>query len=432
MPDLAQLAKLSGHRLEQLQRLIATRPSVHGRHLLVACRFCTVRRGITNPVVISAGDHQQVCRRHRRWLARRGDPVGEQFDLSAVPDVLTANRRHRRLLHQHGPAEMRAVFGTAAHILFRWTARGNWPEHRDRRVGHFYDLSRWRLTEHHPLIPLANYPETVALAGLLIDTGAAIEPIWRDEASLEQFCTQLSRRLRIRYRARGSVKRNRSSGRHARTGHRMSWSWWGGRKQTRRRSPLPRGSRSMPHEAPPRVFIKSCGADHGHRRLGGAIADRLMDQVFATSRHRLQEHDSSHFIVFGSVHVRNQPCEAPVAAPRVRARRDPSEPIPAMGSIGLHDLRLNRPRSRFPLRAVRTTQSPGVSPPGPFGCARQAASASAALVAGRPIRPSRSVLEVSSAPFAIAVSQPASICATSVGSPAPSSVCWYSSTDWST
>lgn len=94
---------------------------------------------------------------------------------------------------------MQEAFGTAARILFRWTSHGAWPEHRDRRLSQILDPDRWRVSQDHPLISLANYPETVALAGLLAEAAPAVRPIWRDEVSLEQFCAEVSRRLRIRY-----------------------------------------------------------------------------------------------------------------------------------------------------------------------------------------------------------------------------------------
>lgn len=62
----------------------------------------------------------------------------------------------------------------------------------------------------------------------------------------------------------------------------------------------------------------------------------------------------------------------------------------------------------------------------------QADSASAADVDGRPMRSCRSVLSEYSAPLVMTPSIPATIAAVSAGRPNPSSVAWYSSTDWST
>jgi len=57
-----------------------------------ACRDCMAARGIHGLVIQRAAHHDHVCLRHRRWL-----PAGDQYRLDALPEVMRANIRHRRL-----------------------------------------------------------------------------------------------------------------------------------------------------------------------------------------------------------------------------------------------------------------------------------------------------------------------------------------------
>jgi hypothetical protein len=82
----------------------------------------------------------------------------------------------------------------------RWDERGDWNEHRRRRVGHYLDdVDRWHIPHHAPLAVMARYPDTVSLAALLAD------PLWVTLATragadgLERFHAELRRRLKIPY-----------------------------------------------------------------------------------------------------------------------------------------------------------------------------------------------------------------------------------------
>lgn len=61
---------------------------------VTACRLCAAARGIREPVPVHLPAHHQVCLRHGIWLSAPGTP---QFSVSDCPDILSAERRARRL-----------------------------------------------------------------------------------------------------------------------------------------------------------------------------------------------------------------------------------------------------------------------------------------------------------------------------------------------
>ncbi len=197
--DLATLALLSGHPLEQVHRMLFEPSPRWSSERRPACARCLARRGIHRVVDVAAADYQVACRRHQRWLHTSPDPQ-HQYDLRPIPEILTAQRPHRRLGHRTTAAhEKTRAFTEAQHVLFRWTAHGDWAEHRRRRLSHYIDIHRVRITEYRPLIAMVNYPETVALARLFIDPGWTEVAAWRGPAGIRRFSAHVRERLRIPY-----------------------------------------------------------------------------------------------------------------------------------------------------------------------------------------------------------------------------------------
>lgn len=193
-----RLAALTGHPVDRLRDMLAT--SVHPRrqHRHEACRCCTAQHGIRTTVHLAAPTHRTACRRHRRWLPAGYWPAQQQYDLRDAPEILTAQRRHTRLVHEHGDHATGFV-RQAAHITERWTHRGDWPEHRNRRLQRLLDPNQCWISETHPLITMANYPETIALARLLAAPRWTQLAISDDHADITRFHAEVSRRLDITY-----------------------------------------------------------------------------------------------------------------------------------------------------------------------------------------------------------------------------------------
>ncbi|MFI1441835.1 helicase associated domain-containing protein [Streptomyces fructofermentans] len=140
------------------------------------CRLCTAARtGRTKPTRLYLQPHTRICPCHRRWMLGThwidGAPADtEQVDLTGLPEMVTAHRRHLNLL-RHRPNAARA-FEVAHAVTVSWWAQ-QWPEeeqwhnrtHRLTPPG--ADPGWWRLLVRD----VVTYPEAVALARVLADEG---------------------------------------------------------------------------------------------------------------------------------------------------------------------------------------------------------------------------------------------------------------------
>lgn len=200
-PDPDRLDLLTGHPAERLTSLIVgldpSRSRMKSPVGTLACRRCMAQRGIVHDVRRVTPD-LLLCQRHRRWTGDVEIPSAKQYDLTPVPDVVCAQRRHHHLLRLHG-GSFRVTFQDAKHIHHRWTERGDWPGPRTRRLGAYFDLQQWRIPPHHPIMDMANYPETVALAALLAsDRWSALAVSSRPQDG-KRFELEVTKRLRIPY-----------------------------------------------------------------------------------------------------------------------------------------------------------------------------------------------------------------------------------------
>jgi TniQ protein len=209
-PDLDQLAALTGHPAQRLtDMLIGTAPPP-GRTKMSplpagrpACRRCLAARGIHADVDQVAPD-QRVCARHRRWLGGPTEGTVEQYDLTQLPLVVNAQRRHHRLLRAHGAEDGRTAIYWAKTIVARWVERRLWTEHRDERLTAYLAATGRPDSDAPGLLAMVSYPETITLARLLADhnwaaIAAADRP--RDRADFDR---EVGRRLHIPFSARES------------------------------------------------------------------------------------------------------------------------------------------------------------------------------------------------------------------------------------
>jgi hypothetical protein len=204
-PDLHRLATLTEHSLQRLTDVLADACPPPGRTRLSplrgrpACRHCTLRRGIPTDALCVAVD-QRVCQRHRRWLGGLTDPVGDQHDLTALPKVIVAQRRHHSLIRRHGAERGRAAISSAAAIIDSWNERGVLSEGRHHWTGTRLSAgSGWQddLGADASRFAMVRYPDTVTLATLLAD------PHWSALASADRradrlpFELEVARRLQL-------------------------------------------------------------------------------------------------------------------------------------------------------------------------------------------------------------------------------------------
>ena len=101
--------------------------------------------------------------------------VEGQIDLSRVPEVLGAAKRHYRLVPEHGFLRARCAYQDALDVTLGWARRGWWGRHRDRRLRRLSPAPVVLIGD--PALHAAVYPETVRLACILASphwVGAAV------------------------------------------------------------------------------------------------------------------------------------------------------------------------------------------------------------------------------------------------------------------
>ncbi|MFF5181632.1 hypothetical protein ACFY2Q_26680 [Micromonospora sp. NPDC000316] len=149
-----------------------------------ACRQCVARDSATTRAYVWATHEDLACLRHQRWFGTIYQ--NEQLDLGPHPDILRANRRHRRLIAAYGGEQVRSAFTDATTIWHHWRQH-QWsdsPFHQRLRI--FEKQGYSTLTWTDTAIDAATYPETVALTRLLAS------PYWRHQALSDNLAPQPS------------------------------------------------------------------------------------------------------------------------------------------------------------------------------------------------------------------------------------------------
>ncbi|MFC1414159.1 DNA-binding protein [Streptacidiphilus sp. N1-12] len=177
-----------------------------------ACRPCTARR--TGQVVTAMRYRegwQRVCRRHQRWTLGAGDGHDlEYLDLRACPEIAAAQQQWPTVARRAAAAGVApgAVFAVARAVVcqwwdlaLEWSDERIWPARLHALAGG--DAGEkfwwWRAVAREAAL----FPETLALAGALIDP-AVTDMVWHDTGgpgtyrispSNGQFDQELGRRL---------------------------------------------------------------------------------------------------------------------------------------------------------------------------------------------------------------------------------------------
>ncbi len=160
MPQICTAGELIGLHIQN-------RPRAREGWSFAACRRCTAGR----PVTRWALHDDVVCGRHRRWISE--DQA--QPDLTAQPEILTAHRRHRRLIRRHGRDTVMRAFRDAHHISTGWRLDGILDDGYDHRMEIFHGPGwRDRDDDGNQTSDAAAYPQSVALTRLLAS------PHWRE------------------------------------------------------------------------------------------------------------------------------------------------------------------------------------------------------------------------------------------------------------
>jgi TniQ len=165
------------------------------------CWRCAARRSAFPFATIWQRPEINICPAHRIWIGSHGRVHrADQYDVSELPDVLNAQRRHHRLAHRHDRRILAEAFAEAAHITALWARHAFF---HDRRKPLIHALAERppitnRLESGDPITPVVTYPETVDLARVLA------LPDWREPGprtvgDLRRFQREVNHHLSIEY-----------------------------------------------------------------------------------------------------------------------------------------------------------------------------------------------------------------------------------------
>lgn len=183
-PQLDRLAKVAGYDTESLRTILAAtgdtdrfrrRQMAEARP---ACRRCMARRGTLEAVRCWFPDHHTVCQRHHLWIGPSVTEPHEQQDITGMPDVVAASRRHRRIVRRYGVNAAQVAYRDATNIVDRWHHLGqHLANHRHRLAKHLDAHGRTRFHEHGIESHAAAYPDIITVTTVLIN------PRWREYAA---------------------------------------------------------------------------------------------------------------------------------------------------------------------------------------------------------------------------------------------------------
>lgn len=172
--DLALLSGQNTHTLKhalpelgtELTGKTGNRPPPHADSQL-RCTHCALTRG--HHGTVHCWNHQEdvVCVRHHRWIGTAHDQIGHsQPSLRDQPDILHANKLHRRIIRRRGRSAATVAFDQSTRICIEWHRRLQHDDDFYRLMNRFH-RGQWRTTGTDPTVHAARYPQIVALTRLL-------------------------------------------------------------------------------------------------------------------------------------------------------------------------------------------------------------------------------------------------------------------------
>jgi len=176
------LAAAAGQPLARIARLWWPDPraylrDIEGFHQMLrpACRRCAARHGITGPVACYLPPHLTICRRHRLWIGPSARSHAGQLDVSQLPGIFRAQRRHLAQLHHRRWWEVQAAISDATAAIHGALRVGAWTLPQRQRL-HQLDPATWPQAapepgpgwqynlSGNPVIEIAIYPDVIRLA----------------------------------------------------------------------------------------------------------------------------------------------------------------------------------------------------------------------------------------------------------------------------
>jgi hypothetical protein len=142
-----------------------------------ACHRCTARRGIHQTVPAHLPVHDKVCTRHGIWLSDGDQP---HLDVTACPEIITAQHRANRILRRCTPQQLTLAHQAASRAIPAWPASASAIRHHWR-----HRLLTLQTTNHHRGVPTGHdalthaaiYPDAVILAAAILTSAASVSPV---------------------------------------------------------------------------------------------------------------------------------------------------------------------------------------------------------------------------------------------------------------
>jgi hypothetical protein len=163
---LYALPELRGGHASHGLRLAGRSIGGHPNQQKLLCRCCRRQKLINTPVTRWQRHDQNVCLRHGLWIGEGIGIENDQMDISSCPEIVWAQRYHRRLIDRLGRPAVAFACSESWNIHLRWVTQSRFPDIRDRRFARLIG-PRWRVNGESPILHAAIYPEVVALTGLL-------------------------------------------------------------------------------------------------------------------------------------------------------------------------------------------------------------------------------------------------------------------------
>ena len=184
-----RLASAASQPLARIARLYWPDPRIYlrdpegfRRMLRPACRRCTARYGITEPVTCHLPPHRTVCRRHRLWIGLSTRTHDGQLDVSRLPEILRTQRRHLALVRHHPWQQVDIAVSDATRAIHDALRAGTWIPGQRQRL-HQLAPGTWARalagvlggcpgraddSPAHAIVEIAIYPDVAWLAARIL------------------------------------------------------------------------------------------------------------------------------------------------------------------------------------------------------------------------------------------------------------------------
>jgi hypothetical protein len=184
-----RLAATAGQPLARIARLCwddhgdhLRDPGAFAQMLRPACRRCTARLGITGPIACRLPPHQTLCRLHRLWTGPAARTHAAQLDISQLPEILKAQRRHHAQLHDHPWQDVEAAISHATRAIYQALRGSTWIPGQRQRL-HQLAPGTWARalagvlggcpgraddSPAHAIVEIAIYPDVAWLAARIL------------------------------------------------------------------------------------------------------------------------------------------------------------------------------------------------------------------------------------------------------------------------